>query len=264
VALRIEWQGGRGAEDRLALMASVSLASHLMLVALGLLAPHLLPRRPPIGAITVVDLVSLPAGDAGPLEAPKATPPPASRKQEQPPLPAEKPAPKSKKPEAVKLPDLKKPTARPKEETKPAPALEPLPPPGPTPPSASPEPGPAPGVGGAGAPGFGAGSAGEIGALDAEAFEFAWYRAALTQRLRGVWAKPMVQNLQAPLRTTVYFRIQRSGRITDIQLETASGLDVLDRSALRAVYEANPLPPLPYGYQDDTLGVHFYFELRPE
>jgi TonB family protein len=264
VALRVEWQAGRGAEDRLALMATLSLASHLLLVALGLLAPHLLPRRPPIGAITVVDLVSLPAGDAGPLEAPTATPPSATLKQELPPPPAEKPAPKSTKPEAVKLPDLKKPTARPKEETKPAPAAVPPPPSGPIPPSARPEPGPAPGVGGAGAPGFGAGSAGEIGALDAETFEFAWYRAALTQRLRGMWAKPMVQNLQAPLRTTIYFKIQRNGRITDILLETASGLDLLDRSALRAVYEANPLPPLPYAYKDDTLGVHFYFELRPE
>jgi protein TonB len=119
-------------------------------------------------------------------------------------------------------------------------------------------------VGGAGAPGFGEQPGGGIGALDAETFEFAWYRAVLTQKLRAAWTKPLVQNLGAPLRTVVYFKVLRNGRIVEIQLEASSGLEALDRSALRAVYDANPLPPLPYAYKEETLGVHFYFELVPE
>jgi TonB family protein len=211
--------------------------------------------------------VSLPSGGAGPLEAPKATPPaPAARKKAPPPAPpAEKPKPKAKKAETIKLPEPgKTPPPQPAAKPEAEPASAPAPAAGVTPPGASPEAGPAPGVGGAGAPGFGEQPDGGIGALDAETFEFAWYRAAITQKLRTAWSKPHVQNLSAPLRAVVYFKVMRNGRIVEIHLESSSGLETLDRSALRAVYDANPLPPLPYAYLEETLGVHFYFELVPE
>lgn len=266
--LRVEWQSEPGARP-LAPMVALSFAVHVLMAALAFAAPYVLPRRVPAAPIIVVDLVSLPEGGAGPLEAPRATPPPPTRKKEQAPPPAPqpkpRPEPKSKKPEAVKLPEPGK-SQPPEAEAKPEPEPE-VPPPvatGVTPPGASPEPGPAPGVGGAGPPGLGQQHGGGIGALDAETFEFAWYRAALTQRLRSSWAKPSMPNLGAPIRTVVYFRVMRNGQITDVQLESSSGLDVLDRSALRAVYDANPLPPLPYAYKGGFLGVHFFFELVPE
>jgi TonB family protein len=58
---------------------------------------------------------------------------------------------------------------------------------------------------------------------------------------------------------TVAFRIQRSGQVADVRVEAASGLSYYDRAAVRAVYAANPLPPLPGDYRNEQLGVHLRF-----
>jgi TonB family protein len=57
----------------------------------------------------------------------------------------------------------------------------------------------------------------------------------------------------------VSFRIQRSGQVTDVKVETSSGTSYYDRAAVRAVYAANPLPPLPNDYRNEQLGVHLRF-----
>jgi TonB family protein len=58
----------------------------------------------------------------------------------------------------------------------------------------------------------------------------------------------------------VTFRIQRSGQVTDVKVETPSGLAFYDRAASRSIYSANPLPPLPPEFQRDELGVHIRFQ----
>ena len=267
MALRVEWREPADVTPLTPLVVA-SVVAHLVAAVFGFLAPHILPSRPPAGPILVVDLVSLPPGGAGALQEPRATPPPPSRKAEPKPAPEPKAKAKTKppKPAAIKLPEpgkkapakAEKPEPTPKEPEAPAPAA------GVTPPGASSESGPAPGIGGEGKPGFGEQKDGGIGALDAETFEFAWYKAALTQKLRNSWSKPTVPGLAAQIRCVVHFKVLRNGRIIDIDLENTSGLDLLDRSALRAVYDANPLPPLPYGFKEESLGVHFFFELVPE
>jgi TonB family protein len=59
--------------------------------------------------------------------------------------------------------------------------------------------------------------------------------------------------------TTVSFVIDRDGTIRDAKNEIASGNGTFDRAALRAVLEASPLPPLPFGYNGTYLGVHLTF-----
>lgn len=58
---------------------------------------------------------------------------------------------------------------------------------------------------------------------------------------------------------TVYFVIERDGRIRDIEVEKESGSAPFDRAAYRAVLESSPLPPLPFGYSGTFLGVHLTF-----
>jgi TonB family protein len=58
----------------------------------------------------------------------------------------------------------------------------------------------------------------------------------------------------------VYFKIDRSGQISAVQLENGSGVDFFDRTAVRAVVLSDPLPPLPLAYAAGDLGVHFGFE----
>jgi TonB family protein len=58
---------------------------------------------------------------------------------------------------------------------------------------------------------------------------------------------------------TVSFVIDRDGTIRDAKNEILSGNGTFDRAALRAVLEASPLPPLPFGYNGTFLGVHLTF-----
>ena len=59
--------------------------------------------------------------------------------------------------------------------------------------------------------------------------------------------------------TTISFTINRDGSIRDVKNEIPSGNGTFDRAALRAVLEASPLPPLPFGYNGTYLGVHLTF-----
>lgn len=70
------------------------------------------------------------------------------------------------------------------------------------------------------------------------------------------WIRP--QSVAA-ITSTVSFRIERDGSIREARTETPSGNVTFDNAALRAVLEASPLPPLPFGYNGSWLGVHLTF-----
>lgn len=70
------------------------------------------------------------------------------------------------------------------------------------------------------------------------------------------WLRPQAGN---GVVATVSFVIDRDGAIRDAKNEILSGNGTFDRAALRAVLEASPLPPLPFGYHGTYLGVHLTF-----
>jgi len=41
-----------------------------------------------------------------------------------------------------------------------------------------------------------------------------------------------------------------------------SGISSLDRSALRAVFDSSPMPPLPPDYPNPSVAVEFWFDFR--
>ena len=107
------------------------------------------------------------------------------------------------------------------------------------------------------------GSSGLRGAVaaDAAGFAYDYYLQLVRERIGGLWTPPNgLAPGGEPLRTVVYFRIGRDGQVSGMRLESASGVEFFDRSALRAVLLASPLPPLPLGYASGDLGVHFGFE----
>ena len=97
--------------------------------------------------------------------------------------------------------------------------------------------------------------------LDVEEFPFSYYLALLQSRIQANWEPPF-QSARAGMsrKVVVFFKIQRSGRITDLAIEASSGDYLFDQAALRAVTLANPLAPLPYDFPHSELGVHFEFE----
>jgi periplasmic protein TonB len=104
-----------------------------------------------------------------------------------------------------------------------------------------------------------AGLKGDI-SLDAGDFEFTYYLLLVRNRIAGNWAPPAGLTSSTNCRAVVYFKIARNGQVTDMRVETSSGVEYFDRSTLRAVTLSNPLPPLPLGYTGGRLGVHFGFE----
>jgi protein TonB len=111
-----------------------------------------------------------------------------------------------------------------------------------------------------------AGPAGLKGDVTVEAgnFEFTYYLMLVRNRVADNWSPPSgLMTRGQPVRAVVYFRIGREGEVMGARLESMSGAEFFDRSALRAVQISDPMPPLPVGYAGDVLGVHFGFDEAP-
>lgn len=105
-----------------------------------------------------------------------------------------------------------------------------------------------------------AGLKGQV-SVDTPDFEFTYYLMLVRNKIAQNWTPPTgTAQGGAAARAVVYFRIGRGGDLSGIQLETGSGIDFFDRTAVRAVVLSDPLPPLPLGYTGADLGVHFGFE----
>ncbi len=91
--------------------------------------------------------------------------------------------------------------------------------------------------------------------LDAD-FPYTIYIERMKSLIGQRWLRPQVGNGTV---VTISFTIDRDGAIRDAKNEISSGNGTFDRAALRAVLEASPLPPLPFGYNGTFLGVHLTF-----
>jgi colicin import membrane protein len=110
------------------------------------------------------------------------------------------------------------------------------------------------------APAGTAGLKGDV-SLDAASFEFTYYLVLIRNKIASNWAPPAgLTTSGQPVRAVVYFRVSRDGRLSAPRLETGSGAEFFDLSAVRAVQLSDPLPPLPLGFSGSELGVHFGFE----
>jgi protein TonB len=101
--------------------------------------------------------------------------------------------------------------------------------------------------------GMGAGSY-----LDVKNFCCPDYLVTMLQLIQNRWdARQQVSG-----EAVVVFRIQRDGRLTDIELERSSGFPALDLTSQRALFLTQRVPPLPSAFPDDHLTVHLRFEYR--
>lgn len=237
----------RGGRPPAPLTAGLSLLAHAAFIVALLFAGR--PRRVPVAIpislpVRVVSPAALGRPEAAPVPAaPVAEPAPESakappviekrREEKVPPSPKAMPAPKSPK---------AKPTPPAAAAGKGAPAVD-LP-------AAAGLPNGTAGATGA-ALSFGA----DVAAFDSD-FPFSYYVQQLVSLIGANWFRP-----DAPDGTlcTVSFRIQRSGEVADVRVEATSGITWYDRAAVRAVFAANPLPPLPNDYRNEQLGVHLRF-----
>lgn len=97
----------------------------------------------------------------------------------------------------------------------------------------------------------------KVEGLDAPYFPFNYYLTQVLSYISSNWYKPPSGE---GTYCVIYFIISKSGRIIEEKVETSSGNSAFDRAALRAVMASNPLPPLPYDYYEEKLGIHLRFQ----
>jgi TonB family protein len=124
-------------------------------------------------------------------------------------------------------------------------------------------PAPAPATSTIGKPGIGAPAADvPVGGSGVTGIEGDFRDAAYIERMRALigthWLRPAT--VTPGTVTTIYFVIDRDGKIRDVAAEKPSGNGTFDRNALRAVLESSPLPPLPWSYPGLFVGVHLTFK----
>ena len=102
------------------------------------------------------------------------------------------------------------------------------------------------------------------GSVDIHKFPYEWYLNGMESHIYGNWDTFRANfYTNRSVRATVYFQIDRNGGISDVRIEHSSMNDEVDNSALAAVRNSAPFPPLPPGYNEKSLEVHFGFVLEP-
>lgn len=97
--------------------------------------------------------------------------------------------------------------------------------------------------------------------IDTKDFPFAYYLTILQNRVQNNWQPPyQTSTQQEKMSTIVGFQVLRNGKIVNVSVEKSSGRYLYDQAAQRAVYSANPLPPLPDEFSGEHLSVHIEFE----
>ncbi len=98
--------------------------------------------------------------------------------------------------------------------------------------------------------------------LDIPDFPFPMYKISVDKKLRRNWSAPPVGSMSEVHEAVVVFQISRNGKVNGAKIEKSSGNQYFDLAALRAVYDSDPLPPLPREYRKGTLLVHVSFLLN--
>jgi len=242
-------------------MVTASLVGHLALITV-LVAASAISRRtrePDLRDVMTISLGGAPGPNAGGMTMMGS---PAPRRVEAPPQAVRKPSPVVPPPAAAKpamtLPTSAKPAKAPPRPAKPSAGAG----------TAAPAVHPAPAAGAPGGEalnpnrglGFnGLSTGGGMGSgsyLDVKNFCCPDYLVTMIQLIKNNWsARQQVAGV-----AMVGFRIQRDGRLTDIELERSSGFPALDLTAQRALFVTQRLPPLPAAFPDDHLTVHLNFE----
>lgn len=242
-------------------------AFHLLLVGAALGAAWLDSRKPLI-QVAPGFVVALPRGGGGavgPEPAPATAPPVTAPPQEAPPVPAPEPPPKVLKPpkeeprKGLPPPDAKKSKLKP-EKSAPAPRYA-----GPPPPERAPASRGSAGSTGTGSatPGLGIIGPAVPGAPNGTDAVGDWYLAAVQQKIWLIWTRQVKTGFTQPI--TVSFTILADGSLEDgsVRPVQASGIQLLDNAALRAVYSAAPFGPLPKTYGTNRITIQALFQPTP-
>jgi protein TonB len=90
---------------------------------------------------------------------------------------------------------------------------------------------------------------------------FGAYADLVAQRVTEKWQNSALAGQTAPI-VIITFDIQRDGSVRNAKVAQRSGNSTLDYSALRAVMDAAPFPPLPSDFDRNEANVELQFQLQ--
>ncbi len=109
--------------------------------------------------------------------------------------------------------------------------------------------------------GEGFGFGGGYGQIGLSNFPYTYYLQAIHTKISSNWVTALIRSgASGNLASEVSFKIYRNGRISDPEIRTSSGNQTMDLSAIRAIRNSSPFPPLPRDYEDEYLIVRLIFE----
>ncbi|MBL8173900.1 MAG: TonB family protein [Bryobacterales bacterium] len=111
------------------------------------------------------------------------------------------------------------------------------------------------------APAKGGGGIG-LGSSNPFGTRLGWYADLIRQRVAEKWRTQDLDARLNDLEAIVTFDIRKDGSVTNIRLIQRSGNYSVDTSAMRAIGEASPLPPLPKEFERTIASVEFQFKLQ--
>jgi len=92
-------------------------------------------------------------------------------------------------------------------------------------------------------------------AVDAE-FDYPEYLIDMRNKIERSWKPPTVKT---SLKTRVYFKLDKNGRILRTYIESRTGNMTFDMAAMNAVTKSAPFPPLPDEFPGENIGIHMDF-----
>jgi TonB family protein len=94
--------------------------------------------------------------------------------------------------------------------------------------------------------------------FDTKGFDLDEYARLVKNRCEEHWMIPSnLRTYQGSV--TIVFYITKLGQVTGAKIEVTSGNDSLNISALSAVWESSPFPPLPRGFPAERVGARLVF-----
>jgi TonB family protein len=85
------------------------------------------------------------------------------------------------------------------------------------------------------------------------------YWALIQQKINSKWVAPPVDLTQHSLQVVIRFKMDQSGKVSDVAVEQSSGNDYYDNAGKRAVLAADPLPPFPKEITQRQLSPKIFF-----
>jgi TolA protein len=95
--------------------------------------------------------------------------------------------------------------------------------------------------------------------LESARFPYAYYTSMIVKKIGRNWQWAVEFG---KLKAVIYFKVQKDGSLSAVSIKESSGDTMFDQQAIRAVKLSDPFPPLPEGYDENSLGVFFEFSFK--